>query len=53
MPIVPVSDLNAVRSSGGCWDSNIGAITNAGSFGNPITASNNPRLIQLPVTFSF
>jgi hypothetical protein len=48
----PISNLNAV-SSGGSLDPNTGQIINRGDFGRITSTSNNPRLIQLAVKFSF
>jgi hypothetical protein len=48
----PISNLNAVTSSGGSIDSN-GRITNPGDFGRIISTSNNPRIIQFAVKFNF
>src|SRR5882672_671594 len=45
----PVSNLNAVSSSGGSIDPNSGRIINPGDFGRITSTSNNPRLIQLAV----
>ena len=49
----PISDLNAVPGSGGSLDPNTGRIINPGSFGKIISASNNPRLVQLALKFTF
>jgi hypothetical protein len=51
----PIINLNAVTSSGGSLDSSTGQITNnnPGDFGSIISTSNNPRLIQLALKFSF
>jgi hypothetical protein len=49
----PISNLNAVLSSGGSIDQNTGQIINPGDFGRITSTSNNPRLIQLAVKFSF
>ena len=48
----PISNLNAVQSSGGSIDAN-GRITNPGDFGRIISTTNNPRLIQFALKFSF
>jgi Carboxypeptidase regulatory-like domain/TonB dependent receptor-like, beta-barrel len=48
----PISDLNAVASSGGTIDA-AGRVTNPGSFGRIISTSNNPRLIQFALKFNF
>ncbi|MGI9068541.1 MAG: hypothetical protein ACR2HX_19315 [Pyrinomonadaceae bacterium] len=49
----PISNLNAVVSSGGSLDPNTGQIINPGDFGRITSTSNNPRLIQFAVKFSF
>ena len=49
----PISDLNAVPGSGGSIDPLTGKIVNPGSFGKIISASNNPRLMQLALKFVF
>ena len=49
----PISDLNAVASSGGTIDPNTGRIINPGDFGRIISTSNNPRLIQFALKFNF
>ena len=49
----PISNLNAVVSSGGSIAQNTGEIINPGDFGRITATSNNPRLIQLAVKFSF
>jgi Carboxypeptidase regulatory-like domain/TonB dependent receptor/TonB-dependent Receptor Plug Domain len=50
----PISDFNAVVPTGSI-DINKGTISNnnAGAFGRIISTSNNPRIIQLAVKFSF
>ncbi len=48
----PISDLNSVPGSGGVINA-AGQITNAGSFGRIISATNNPRLAQLALRFIF
>ncbi|HYJ86456.1 MAG TPA: hypothetical protein VEW46_10395 [Pyrinomonadaceae bacterium] len=49
----PISDLNAVQSSGGSLDQNTGQIINPGNFGRIISTSNNPRIIQVAVKVNF
>jgi hypothetical protein len=49
----PISDLNAVTSSGGSLDQNTGRILNGGTFGRIISTSNNPRIVQLSLKFNF
>ncbi|HKZ79677.1 MAG TPA: hypothetical protein VJ124_15495 [Pyrinomonadaceae bacterium] len=49
----PISNLNAVTSSGGSLDPNSGRIINPGDFGRITSTSNNPRLIQLALKFNF
>jgi hypothetical protein len=51
----PISNLNAVNQGGGSINSTTGEIvgTNAGDFGRIIATSNNPRVIQLALKFSF
>jgi hypothetical protein len=49
----PISDLNAVESSGGSIDRSTGRITSAGDFGSVISTSNNSRLIQLVMKMNF
>jgi hypothetical protein len=49
----PISNLNAVTSSGGSIDPNTGRITNPGDFGRIIATSNNPRLVQLALKLNF
>ncbi len=49
----PISNLNAVTSSGGSIDPNTGRIINPGDFGRVISTSNNPRLIQFALKFNF
>jgi hypothetical protein len=48
----PISDLNAVSSSGGSLNAT-GRIINPGAFGRIISTSNNPRLIQVAMKFTF
>jgi len=47
----PISDLNAVTSSG--LDLGTGRVLNPGAFGRIISTSNNPRIMQLALNFSF
>jgi hypothetical protein len=49
----PISNLNAIASSGGAIDANSGRITNPGDFGKIVATSNNPRLIQFAIKFNF
>jgi hypothetical protein len=49
----PISNLNAVLSSGGSIDPNTGQIINPGDFGRIISTSNNPRLIQFALKLNF
>lgn len=49
----PISNLNAVQSSGGSIDPNTGQIIRPGDFGRIISTSNNPRLIQLALKLNF
>ena len=49
----PVSDLNAVISSGGNINPATGEIISPGSFGKITAASNNPRIIQFALKLSF
>ena len=49
----PISNLNAVTSSGGSIDPNTGQVIQPGSFGRIIAASANPRLVQLALKISF
>jgi hypothetical protein len=48
----PISDLNAVAASGGTLNA-AGQVVSPGSFGQIISASSNPRLIQLALKFRF
>ena len=49
----PISNLNAVLSSGGSIDPNTGRIINPGDFGRTTSTSNNPRLIQFALKVNF
>jgi len=49
----PISNLNAIPSSGGSIDPNTGQIINPSDFGRIISTSNNPRIIQLALKFNF
>ena len=49
----PISNLNAVSSSGGAINANTGQLINPGDFGRITSTSNNPRLIQFALKFSF
>ena len=51
----PISDFNAIRSSGGGIDLNTGQIINPGpgDFGRIISTSNNPRIIQFALKFNY
>jgi hypothetical protein len=49
----PISNLNAVQSSGGSIDPTTGRIINPGDFGRITSTSNNPRLIQLALKLNF
>ena len=49
----PISNLNAVQSSGGSLNQNTGRILDPGDFGRIVSTSNNPRLIQFALKLSF
>lgn len=49
----PISNLNAVTSSGGGINPNSGQIINPGDFGRIVSTSNNPRLIQFALKVNF
>ncbi len=49
----PISDLNAVTSSGGSLDLATGRVLNPGAFGRIISTSNNPRIIQFALKLLF
>jgi len=49
----PISNLNAVTSSGGSLDPNTGAVVLPGNFGKVIASTSNPRIIQLSLSLKF
>ncbi len=49
----PVSNFNVTSTTGGLIDQNTGRITRLGEFGKIISTSNNPRIVQLAIKFSF
>ncbi len=49
----PISNLSAVTSSGGSIDPNTGRVLQPGNFGQIISTSANPRLVQLAFRISF
>jgi hypothetical protein len=49
----PISNLNALVASGGSIDPINGQVVSAGNFGRIISTSNNPRIIQFALKFSF
>jgi hypothetical protein len=49
----PISNLNAVTSSGGSIDPNSGRIINPGNFARITSTSNNPRLIQFALKLNY
>jgi hypothetical protein len=49
----PISDLNAIPSSGGSIDVNTGQVLQPGAFGRIISTSNNPRIVQFALKFHF
>jgi hypothetical protein len=49
----PISNLNAVLSSGGSINPNTGVIIHPGDFGRITSTSNNPRLIQFALKANF
>jgi hypothetical protein len=49
----PISDFNAIPSSGGSINPNTGQLISPGAFGRIISTSNNPRIIQFALKLSF
>jgi len=49
----PISNLNALVASGGRINPATGQVLNGGNFGHIISTSNNPRIIQFALKFSF
>jgi Carboxypeptidase regulatory-like domain/TonB dependent receptor len=49
----PISNLNALFASGGSVDHTTGQVLSPGNFGRIISTSNNPRIIQFSLKFSF
>jgi hypothetical protein len=49
----PISNLNALVASAGRIDPTSGQVLNAGNFGRIISTSNNPRIIQFGLKFTF
>jgi Carboxypeptidase regulatory-like domain/TonB-dependent Receptor Plug Domain len=49
----PISDFNAILSSGGQIDAVTGKLINPGAFGRIISTSNNPRIIQFAFKFNY
>jgi hypothetical protein len=49
----PISDLNAIAATGGSINAATGQIVNPGAFGQIISASSNPRLIQFALRYRF
>lgn len=49
----PISNLNAVTSSGGSIDPNTGQVLHPGNYGRIIATSANPRLVQLALKILF
>lgn len=49
----PISNLNAITSSGGSIDTNTGRIISPGDFGRIVATTSNPRLIQLAFKLNF
>jgi hypothetical protein len=49
----PISNFNAIQSSGGSIDPNTGRIISPGDFGRITATSNNPRLIQFALKYNY
>jgi hypothetical protein len=49
----PISNFNAIPSSGGAIDPNTGQVITSGDFGRILSTSNNARIIQLALKFNF
>ncbi len=49
----PISNLNALFASGGSIDPTTGQVLNPGNFGRIISTSNNPRILQFALKFTF
>ena len=49
----PISNFNAIQSSGGSIDPNTGQIISPGDFGRITSTSNNPRLIQFALKYTY
>ena len=49
----PISNLNALVASGGSINPTTGQVFSPGNFGRIISISNNPRIIQFGLKFSF
>ena len=49
----PLSNLNAVRGTGGSIKPDTGQLVAPGNFGRIVSLSSNPRIVQLAVKFTF
>ena len=49
----PISNFNAIPSSGGKIDPNTGQVVAPGDFGRILSTSNNARIIQFALKFNF
>ena len=49
----PISNFNAIPSSGGAIDPNTGQVIAPGDFGRILSTSNNARIFQLALKFNF